>query len=389
MQMTQAALRALHDELGGPTALWLGYSASHGWVLLDRALGQNRPGSKTDYLTFERVTDWSEVQVARCDWDAMVGLTPYATQAVDPTVLSYLIERLQGWHDTRDERTRRRNDRLKEEEQARLAAQLLKYEQENLERIRATPCFKRSRADALVLLKRELKDQQVVERAAIKAIVSERAIQFLVHFTSVRNLSSILTRGLLPRHKLASQKVDFRHNDELRMEGMTEATSLSISFPNYLMLYKQVNQAPDDRFCILALEPSLLWELPCLFSQGNAARRTLSPCREYLEPYIGAKALARLFDAGGSNRDFYRIPSSHTTDPQSEVLVVHDIPSSYIKGVVLPRLPDQDKRTALVKLAAAAGVADLTETHGGWFGKRPDVSVRQGNGRPAPHIDIF
>mgnify|MGYP001252283486 CR=1 FL=1 len=389
MLTTLAALRALHDELGGPATLWLGYSTQHGWVLLDRTLEQNRPGGRTDQLTFERLKDWSEVEVARCDWDAMIGLTPYGRQTIDPPALSCLIERLYGWRKTRDERALSRSERQRKEEQARLAARQAKYEQDNLPRIRATPYNRRDRADALLLLRRELKDQQASERAAIEAIVRERSIQFLIHFTSIRNLPSILTNGLLPRHTLASRGVEFHHNDELRMEGLTEATSLSIGFPNYLMLFKQINQARGDSFCLLALDPRVLWELPCLFSPGNAARRTFSEHKEHLEPYTGVKALARMFEGGEANRKLYGLPPYYTTDPQAEVLVVHDIPSTHIKGVVLPRLQDLQRRTALVELAAAAGVADMTETHRSWFGKRPDDAARWVNTRPAPNTDTF
>ena len=387
MQKTPTALKELHDELGGPAALWLGYSFRHDWVLLDRAFGPNQPGSKTAHLTFERLQDWSEVEIARSDWDAMTGLMPYGLRTIDAHTLSHLVERLNEWHKTRDERNRGRSERLRQEELVRRAARQAMYERDNLPRIRATPYYLRDRTDSLTLLRRDLKDQQDAERAAIEAIVKQKDIQFLVHFTSVRNLPSILANGLLPRHTLAWRGIEFHQNDELRMDGLMEATSLSISFPNYRMLFKQLNHPQGDAFCLLALNPRVLWELPCLFSPGNAARRALSVHKEHLEPYIGIKALARMFEGGDAKRELYGLPASYTTDEQAEVLVVDDIASTHIRGIVLPRALVPQQRAAIVEQAAATGVADLTATHRAWFGKRADDAARWV--RPASDTDIF
>lgn len=369
MQITLTALKSLHNELGGSAQVWFGYSPQHDWLLLDRTLKPNRVGSKTEKLTFERFKDWSEVELARTDWDTMASLTSYGRVPMEPMVRSYLFERLQGWHETRDERA----ERQRLEKEAVLAAQRAGCERDNLQRIQGiTPYYARDRSDALDLLRHDLKKHQAAERSRIETLVSERGIQYLVHFTPVINLPSILGNGLVPRKTLEAHGTAFCHNDQIRKEGLKEANCLSISFPNYLMLYPNIGK----NLCLLALDPAILWELPCLFSPFNAASRCFSPHIELLQSYVGINALEQMFAGDRRNREAYGLLQSCTTDPQAEVLVVDTIPSSYIKGVVFSPRQSPEQRTPLLSQAAVQGIADMSETHSGWFRKRVDDTSR-------------
>lgn len=389
MGPTLEALKALHDDLGGAETLWLGHSIEHGWVVLDRTLHPNQPGIKSSHLILTKLDDLADVSLARGDWDAMTGLTYYGRRTIASPELSYLLDRLQTWHQTSEERGRRRSKRQKEEERARQAAMQARYAELYLERIRATPYYKRHRADAIALLRHDLKVQQTAEQETITELVKERKIQSLVHFTSIRNLRSILTHGLLSRNRLASQGLDFKFNDTRRLDGLPEATSLSIEFPNYLMLYKQVNQSDRDVFCVLALHPRVLWELPCLFSPDNAASHPLSPHMERLKRYTGVDAIMRMFEGGEAHRERYKMPLAYTTNPQAEVLVVDDIPTEYITGVALPTRRDFQERAELLELAAAYGIANLSETHSNWFRRRADDDARWISTYQPSDIDIF
>jgi hypothetical protein len=71
----------------------------------------------------------------------------------------------------------------------------------------------------------------------IRAFVAERQIEYLVHFTRIENVTSILQYGLLPRDQLEkilgplSRQVIV--NDHQRFDEHQNASCLTISFPNY------------------------------------------------------------------------------------------------------------------------------------------------------------
>lgn len=378
METAFGSLIALHEKLGGSNRIWLGISRDHGWVLLDRTRSQNSPGSRTDKLIFERLENWGDVEIARHKWEAMNGLTHYLRQPLEPHQIQFLIKQLEIWCETS----------VLREEQLRAKAHLLEVaheeqrKQNEIERIRDTPHHRRDRQEALLLVRHELKRQQIVERDALDAIIATRNIQFLVHFTAIVNLPSILRTGILPRHKLVSHGVEFQYNDLHRLDDLMEATSLSISFPNYLMLYKLRSQSKNGPYCILALSPRILSELPCMFSERNAACSPISANWELLERYRGVNALAQMFEGGEALKARYGIPPSYTTDPQAEVLVLDDIPTKYISGVVFPRTLDARKRelvTQATAWVAEAGVPDLTDLRREWFRNRADYPARWGS----------
>ena len=72
----------------------------------------------------------------------------------------------------------------------------------------------------------------------IEKVVNERDIRWLMHFTRIENLESILENGLLPRNSFERLDIEPLTNDSLRLDGFLEAISLSIQSPNYKMFYK-------------------------------------------------------------------------------------------------------------------------------------------------------
>lgn len=347
MKISLAALKTLHEELGGPNKLWVGYSSKHEWLLLDRTLASNSPESKTCPLIFERLKDFSEVQITRGEWTAMTDLAYYERLKLEPPVFALVADRLKNWKI-------RRFARLMQES-------------------------RRKREATISLLLEELRVRKDVESAGVDSIVKDRNIEFLLHFTSISNLSSILANGLLPRQALDELLMPYRHNDDQRLDGFKEASSLSISFPNSFMLSTKRGQNHDDYFCIVAIDPAVLRELPCLFYPSNAAGRGHSTNTD-LEPHIGAKGLLRMFEGGESIRDKYSVPRSFTTNTQAEVLVFTKIATHYFRGVALPRrLTSKDpdllarKDPDLPVQLVAAGIPELFNTR--WFGNRVDFQA--------------
>ena len=166
----------------------------------------------------------------------------------------------------------------------------------------------------------------------IQNIVTIRAIPYLVHFTRLENLYSILNNGLVPRAVIdnSPKNSPFRVvqvNDEIRVDYKTTFNCASIGFPNCRMFYKY-RQLKGAGWVILLLRPKILWEKNCLFYPVNAASATVS----YLPiaQFSTAQALENMF---AEQRDPWLQPHD-PTDVQAEVMIEGIIEPNYI-GICL------------------------------------------------------
>lgn len=192
----------------------------------------------------------------------------------------------------------------------------------------------------------EIKRQTALRRREeIEKIIQDRGIKKLYHFTQAKNLNSIFERGILSRNTIYSLRIDAAVNDSERWDRHTDAISVSISGPNYQMLYalKKGKQnrgetCPGDTFVLLELDPSLLYELDCAFYPTNAASNRVRHASK--TEFQGAQALENMFadvvpcPAGTHSRAKWDLGSCETSDPQAEVLVFETIPARYIKCVL-------------------------------------------------------
>ena len=160
----------------------------------------------------------------------------------------------------------------------------------------------------------------------------------MTHFTRIENLPSILKYGLYPKANLGELGTAAIINDKLRQQRFSNATSLSVQFPNYRMFYKlrcdllEQESVPKTHWVVLTLRPAILWEKDCAFYITNAAssgmvmldidtRKSVEAFRELFEERDGKPSRAEL---GISDR--------FPTDPQAEVLVFDKIEPNYILG---------------------------------------------------------
>lgn len=174
----------------------------------------------------------------------------------------------------------------------------------------------------------------------IRRIAQARKIPRLVHFTQVDNVPGILTQGIVPVAGFCNIPADVRSkigiNDTERLDHQPNASSLSISFPNYKLFYKYRNEKKDAAWVVILLAPDILWELDCAFCVTNAADRRVSSVP--LEQRRSASDFQKLFeDYEDQNRTVERsslpIPDDFPTNPQAEVLVFGAIPSRYIRAI--------------------------------------------------------
>lgn len=176
----------------------------------------------------------------------------------------------------------------------------------------------------------------------IKQQVENRGIKWLVHFTHIQNVDSILEHGIMPRReteqldRTLDKERDFIFPDSSRADGKN-ASCLSIMFPNNKMLWHKRQQYPDTDWVFLLLKPDVLWECDCAFYPTNAASNGLR--HQPVESFKTAAAFEAMFaseiieeTANGSQpiiRDPFLKPYL-PTDVQAEVLVFNTIAPSYI-----------------------------------------------------------
>lgn len=161
----------------------------------------------------------------------------------------------------------------------------------------------------------------------VEQLAKSRGIEYLIHFTRVSNLTSILTNGIIPRSILQNNRIQFSHNDDHRFDEREDRTCLSITSPNYKMFYPMRLNYPADDWTVIRLSPKILWELDCLFTETNAATRYIRDTPD--NELRGAAALEKLF-AGDELRQQLQLNSYDTTDVQAEVMVSGIIPPNYI-----------------------------------------------------------
>lgn len=157
---------------------------------------------------------------------------------------------------------------------------------------------------------------------------------YLLHFTQVENIPSIMHNGLCPVSTLTEASTPFHANDCLRLDGHKDAVSLSIAHPNDRMFSKYRWQDLQQKWAVLVLDPSILWLLPTAFNRHNAADKRMS--RLSREERMSVEAFDGMFQPPNDlpSRKENRLLPFDPTDVQAELLVFCVIKSFFVTGVV-------------------------------------------------------
>lgn len=170
---------------------------------------------------------------------------------------------------------------------------------------------------------------------SIKEYAQEIEIPHLVHFTNINNLQGIMENGLYPRDQLDDLDYESFVNDKLRLDGHDDSVSISIAFPNCQMFYS-LWKGSDDDFCILGLNPSILWEHDCAFCKHNAADHSISS--QNIRDLKTVEAFRGMYHElpGIRSREDQKLKTYDPTDVQAEILVFDIIDPKYILGAIFP-----------------------------------------------------
>lgn len=78
-------------------------------------------------------------------------------------------------------------------------------------------------------------DARLEVQADIPRFLAARNITSLFHFTSIKNLESIVTHGFLGRESLKERVLEFTPSDQIRYEPILDGVCFSLSRPNHYM----------------------------------------------------------------------------------------------------------------------------------------------------------
>lgn len=162
---------------------------------------------------------------------------------------------------------------------------------------------------------------------------NKRGIDSFIHFTNVMNLPSILQYGILPKKFLNDKLIEYSENDVLRLDGYTDATSISVTSPNYKMFYKYRRQNPSKRWAVLVMDAMCVIPLECAYCYTNAANQVITSIP--IKNLMTVEAFDKMFAETNAqySRKRMNLSENEPTDPQAEILVFDEITPKAIKYI--------------------------------------------------------
>lgn len=188
----------------------------------------------------------------------------------------------------------------------------------------------------------------------IKEIVTRRKIEYLVHFTRIDNLNSILHNGLIPVSMQQKMNIPSVRNDEQRIDSKLDCTSCSIVFPNYKLFYKfREYKFPGSSWVVIVLDKDILFSPSNIsyYCQTNAAG--VFPRISSAKELCMATAFENMFCDSLTTKEnkviqraSLQISDYITTDPQAEILISDVIDKKYIGCICFQKQADIDEYIA-------------------------------------------
>ena len=225
--------------------------------------------------------------------------------------------------------------------------------------------------------KRRIRKEQTTN--AYSFLTNERNIKYLVHFTTVNNLLSILKTGILPRNDLPDTAEVM---DQNRFDNMQDCSCFTVSFPNNLFFYKLRNENPTKAFVVLKIDPTIIRDKQVsdvFFTHANAANNQFNGIRQMQTGLYYAKSLFydKNIEITGTTgemkevplRKHLQIPNHYSTNPQAEILIRGAVDTKYIKGICVDSYASLEQ----LKSKLPQEYFSKLEINSGLFNKRNDT----------------
>ena len=181
-----------------------------------------------------------------------------------------------------------------------------------------------------------------------KSEISDRGIEFLIHFTATINLFSILeNQELMSRAKLESLDIEqfdildyVQFNDGVRFDDKNYI-NLSLSGPNTFLFERFRQRTSDDvtiNWCVLKIDPKYIFDESTLFAVTNAASNAAKSQYGISGDFQKFNMLFKdnlVINSSNGARTLNRngVHSKYPTDVQAEILVRDMIPAASILEV--------------------------------------------------------
>lgn len=176
---------------------------------------------------------------------------------------------------------------------------------------------------------------------SVHEILIRRNIKYLIHFTRMQNIYSILKHGVLSRYDLEKQSLDYCFNDNDRYDGKVDCSCFTIEYPNYYNLKRFMEKYSDEKWVIILLDANFLMTSINYYAFHNASSNCVR-CR--INELVKPKDFEAMFANNltvhltDRNREYHRggvdnmQPYLPTSD-QAEILVKGKVDNRFIKKI--------------------------------------------------------
>lgn len=189
------------------------------------------------------------------------------------------------------------------------------------------------------------------EEDKIKGILKRRKIGYLVHFTRIENLASIMKDGLVPVSLQQKKNIPSLHNDDQRIDSQLNCTSCSISFPNYKLFFTfREYKFPGTKWVMIVVDPDILFSPTNIVYYCHTNAASVFPRVSSVKELCTAMAFENMYCESTItkenkliNRNDLQISDDITTDPQAEILISDIIAPEHIACICFQSQSDIDE----------------------------------------------
>lgn len=186
----------------------------------------------------------------------------------------------------------------------------------------------------------QAKEAEKNDFTAIVNFIKYREIKNILHFTHIKNLTSILDFGLQSRININLSDIKPIFSDISRVEGIPQGIFCSLAYPNIWMLEQKIH-SEGDVFAVLEIGENTLLDRAFAAFPGNSATSIIrTDATQNPHAYVGVSGLKNMF-LNDELRRKEQVPRSVPTDLQSEIIFFNSLEKERIRRVHFSKfIPD-------------------------------------------------